>query len=249
MTPTPEIMPGAEPWSAPGGPRGALVLHGFTGNPHSMRGVAHAMADAGFAVEMPLLPGHGTTVEDMLETGFDDWSTAVRETYRNLADHTESMVVVGLSMGGTLAAWLAAHEPEISGIVCINATVSAPEPMREMVKQLIDAGEVTTTGIGSDIAEPDVTELAYTETPLVPLLSLMDMAEEFEQLLPRITCPTLIIVSRNDHVVPPENSEKIASQISDSELVMIPGCGHGFLKQKTGEAIGHVLRFLEKVDG
>ena len=30
---------------------------------------------------------------------------------------------------------------------------------------------------------------------------------------------------------------------------MIPGCGHGFLKQNTEEATEHVLRFLEKVDG
>jgi carboxylesterase len=57
------IMPGAEPESIDGGPHGALVLHGFTGNPQSMRGLAHALGAAGFSVEMPLLPGHGTTVE------------------------------------------------------------------------------------------------------------------------------------------------------------------------------------------
>ncbi|MDQ1443332.1 MAG: carboxylesterase, partial [Acidimicrobiaceae bacterium] len=49
------VLPGAEPFSAPGGPHGALVLHGFTGSPQSMRGVAQALADAGFAVELPRL--------------------------------------------------------------------------------------------------------------------------------------------------------------------------------------------------
>ena len=62
------ILPGAEPYSATGDTRGALVLHGFTGNPQSMRGLALALADAGFSVEMPLLPGHGTQMEDMLDT-------------------------------------------------------------------------------------------------------------------------------------------------------------------------------------
>jgi hypothetical protein len=51
------LIPGAEPWSHVGGPAGALVLHGFTGNPGSMRGVAEALAAAGFTVELPLLPG------------------------------------------------------------------------------------------------------------------------------------------------------------------------------------------------
>ena len=50
------VMPGAEPFSAPGGPHGALVLHGFTGSPQSMRGVAQALAAAGFAVELPRFP-------------------------------------------------------------------------------------------------------------------------------------------------------------------------------------------------
>ncbi len=53
-------IPGAEPWSAAGGPLGVLVLHGFTGNPQSMRSLAEAFAAAGYTVELPLLPGHGT---------------------------------------------------------------------------------------------------------------------------------------------------------------------------------------------
>ena len=44
------LIPGAEPWSHAGGPSGALVLHGFTGNPGSMRGVAEALAAAGFRI-------------------------------------------------------------------------------------------------------------------------------------------------------------------------------------------------------
>ena len=55
--PEPSVLPGAEPFSSPGGPHGALVLHGFTGCPQSMRGLAEAFAAAGFAVELPRLRG------------------------------------------------------------------------------------------------------------------------------------------------------------------------------------------------
>ena len=44
---TAPVIPGAEPYSAVGDGRGALVLHGFTGNPQSVRGLALALADAG----------------------------------------------------------------------------------------------------------------------------------------------------------------------------------------------------------
>src|SRR5437868_8083932 len=113
---TAPIIPGAEPESIDGGPNGALVVHGFTGNPSSMRGVAEALAAAGFAVELPLLPGHGTSVEDMLTTDFTDWAATAEAAYLDLAGRTNSLVTVGLSMGATLAAWVAARNPAIAGL-------------------------------------------------------------------------------------------------------------------------------------
>ena len=74
---TAPTIPGAEPLSHVGnGDVGALVLHGFTGNPGSMRGLADACAAAGFHVEMPQLAGHGTAMEDMIPTRWADWSRA-----------------------------------------------------------------------------------------------------------------------------------------------------------------------------
>src|SRR3954462_15681659 len=123
---TAPIIPGAEPESIDGGPHGALVLHGFTGNPNSMRGVAHALAAAGFAVELPLLPGHGTSVDDMLETRWDDWSGAAEAAFCELQARSRNVLVAGLSMGGTITSWLAARHPEIAGIVLVNPAVEPP---------------------------------------------------------------------------------------------------------------------------
>src|SRR4051794_39709983 len=68
------VLAGCEPWSSPGGgPHGVFVLHGFTGSPVSMRPLAEAFAEAGFAVELPRLPGHGTDPSDLALTTWDDW--------------------------------------------------------------------------------------------------------------------------------------------------------------------------------
>jgi carboxylesterase len=113
---TAPIIPGAEPWSSVGGSHGVLVLHGFTGNPQSMRPLAEATAAAGFSVEMPLLPGHGTSVEDMLATRWEDWSGSAETAYQALAARCDKVAVTGLSMGGTLACWLADGTEVIDGI-------------------------------------------------------------------------------------------------------------------------------------
>jgi len=209
-----DVLPGAEPWSHEGGPVGALVLHGFTGNPSSMRGVAEALAAAGFTVELPLLPGHGTTVEAMIPTGWADWLGHAEATYQDLFARCEQVVVVGLSMGGALTAWLGSEHAEIAGLVCINAVVSVPEGMREAVEQVLATGADRFAGIASDIADPDVEESAYAETPLAPLLTLFEASETLGDRLSRITSPMLIITSTQDHVVPPVNSDLIAEQVS-----------------------------------
>ncbi len=211
---TAPVLPGAEPFSAPGGPHGALVLHGFTGNPASMRGVAEALAGAGFTVELPRLPGHGTVVDDMIPTGWADWAGCAEDAYRALAARCDTVVVVGLSMGGALTVWLAAEHPEIAGIVCINAVVSAPDGMREGVEAMLASGQELMDGIGSDIADPDVVESAYPQTPLRPLLSLFDAADTFADRLAAIACPVLVMTSPQDHVVDPANSDMIAAGVS-----------------------------------
>ena len=159
-------MRGAEPFSAPGGPNGALVVHGFTGTPQSMRGLAEAFAAAGYAVELPRLPGHGTSVDDMATTTFADWSAAVEQAYDELAGRCERVVVSGLSMGATLAAWLTVRHPEIAGLIVINGGFAPPEPnLPEGIEQLVHAGLTRIPGPGNDIADPDQTELAYSEMP------------------------------------------------------------------------------------
>ncbi|MCU1352122.1 MAG: esterase [Acidimicrobiales bacterium] len=206
------LIPGAEPWSHAGGPDGALVLHGFTGNPGSMRAIAEALAGVGFTVELPLLPGHGTTVEDMIPTGFGDWLAAAEATYQSLVERCEQVVVVGLSMGGALTAWLGSEHAEIAGLVCINAVVSEPEGMRVAVQEMLDAGLDRMDGIGSDIADPDAVESAYADTPLAPLVTMFEAAANIGDRLSRITSPLLVVTSPQDHVVPPSNSDLLAEQ-------------------------------------
>ena len=209
-----DVIPGAEPWSSEGGPVGVLVLHGFTGNPSSVRALAEAFAGAGHAVELPLLPGHGTRVEDLLDMRWDDWSGEAEAALGRLAARTETQFVAGLSMGGSLACWLGIQHPELAGLICVNPAVAPSEDMRAIVAQMVEAGETVMPGIGSDIADPDVTESAYPDTPLAPLLSMFEVSAEISGQLDRITQPLLLFTSPEDHVVPASDSDVLAAAVS-----------------------------------
>ncbi|KLR62008.1 esterase/lipase [Actinobacteria bacterium IMCC26207] len=205
-----QVIAGAEPMSVEGGPTGVLVLHGFTGNPQSMRPLAQAFVEAGYSVEQPLLSGHGTAVEDMLDTTWEDWSADAEAAYQSLASRTESVVVAGLSMGGSLTLWLATKHPEIAGIICVNPATQVPPEVRDFVASMVEAGDIVMTGIGSDVADPNSPESAYADTPLKPLISMFDAAVHTQSALPDVKCPLLLFTSPQDHVVSPTDSDYLA---------------------------------------
>jgi len=209
------VLEGAEAASIPGGEVGVLVVHGFTGSPSSMRELAMAAGEAGHTVELPLLPGHGTTVEEMADTTWEDWTSAAESMYTDLASRTSSVVVVGLSMGGTIAAWLASRHEEIAGVMFINALVQPiGEELLGQARDAIAAGVEFAPSIGSDIAKEGVVELAYESTPLRALLSLTEGVTDTSAKLSRIACPVLIAASLEDHVVDPSNSDHLAAEVA-----------------------------------
>ncbi len=208
-------MPGAEPFSAAGGPEGALLVHGFGGSPFGMRRTAARLAAAGLTVEAPLLPGHGTALEDLVPLGWSDWSCAAEAILVSLQVRCPRVAVVGHSMGGTIACWLAQRHPEIRGIAVVNPLVQPfDDELRSGARALLEAGTAIWPGQTPDTADPTVTFPTYEGTPLAPFLSLNEAADEVAQGLHRIACPVLLISSRQDHVVPPHNGDLLVSSVA-----------------------------------
>ena len=197
------------------GPRGALVLHGLTGSTQSVAGLATALRTGGFEVEAPMLPGHGTSPEDLAGHGWSDWSAAAEESYQRLASRSAGVVVVGLSVGGALAAGLAATHPEVVGLATVNPLVDPPAPeFRRTLEAFLAAGEQFLPGVGGDIADPEGEEVAYDRLPVAALLSMSAGLELLRPRLVEIRCPVLILTSRHDHVVPVASTELLAAAVS-----------------------------------
>jgi carboxylesterase len=207
---------------------GALVLHGLTGSTESVAGLAAALKEAGFDVEAPMLPGHGTSPEDLAGHGWADWRAATEEAFGRLAARCGPVVAVGLSVGGALAAALAAAHPEVAALAVVNPLVDPPAPeFRQVLEGFLAAGEAFLPGVGGDIADPDATEVAYDRLPVAALLSLSHGLEALGPRLAGIRCPVLLLTSRHDHVVPVASSDLLAGAVSGPvERVWLENSGH-----------------------
>lgn len=252
-----EVMDGCAAFSHVGeGDVGVLVLHGFTGNPSSMTPQAQAFTAAGLHVEQPRLPGHGTTLEDMQTTFWTDWSTEAAAAYDRLAERASQIVVIGLSMGGTLTLWTGFQRLEdetLKGLICVNAaTKPQPPEAAEMVKGLMDDGVEVAPAIGSDIADPDEEEIAYDGTPLAQLVSLgTEGIEPITHRYGELTVPILIFSSTDDHVVTPDNSTHLRDTAGgEVEFVTLDRSFHVATQDFDRELINErSLAFIDGVTG
>jgi carboxylesterase len=118
-------------------------------------------------------------------------------------------------MGGSLALALAVRHPEVAGLVCVNPlTQPQPDEILDMVRGMVDEGQTSLPGIGSDIADPDAVESAYEGMPLAPLLSMMAAVRVLQDDLTRVVCPVLLLTSLQDHVVEPAQSDFLAGAVA-----------------------------------
>jgi carboxylesterase len=244
------VLDGAEPFDFPGNETGILVCHGFTGSPQSMHPLGEALHQAGYTVLGPLLPGHGTSPEDMAATGARDWIAGVEAALTALKTRCSRVFMTGLSMGGTLTLYMAGQYPDaFAGIIPINAVVRFESPDLAGLAYAPGA-PLLIPGIGSDIKKPGAVELAYPAVPVPCIAEIHALAAVTYALLPRIVAPTLILTSREDHVVPPVNGRLIASAVAAPriEQVALEESYHvATLDNDLPKIIAETLRFISEV--
>ncbi|MDQ0679157.1 carboxylesterase [Arthrobacter pascens] len=199
MTTLPDHSPFSSTFHGDGPRIGVVLSHGFTGSPHGLRAWAQSMADAGFAVRMPLLPGHGTSWQELARTRWAQWHGALDDAYLDLDTECDVVFAAGLSMGGALALRIAATRP-VSGVVLVNPGLVIDDP-RAPLAGVLKLVLKSTPAIANDILKPGMDEGAYPRTPVAAAHELNKMFKDTIRLLPRITAPVRVFRSTVDHVV------------------------------------------------
>ncbi len=212
------LLPGAEPWAADGGPVGALMVHGFTGSPQSLRPWAEHLASAGLTVALPRLPGHGTTWQEMAQTRWQDWYAEAERALLTLRDRCDAVFVMGLSMGGTLSLRLAEqHGDVVDGLVLVNPSLQGEHPLLKAVP-LLKHVLPSYKGVSNDIKKPGARELAYDRVPVRAVASLIQLWALTRGDLAQVTQPILLFRSAVDHVVEPSSARTLQQLVSSAEV-------------------------------
>ena len=222
------LLAGAEPFFHRGGPTGALLCHGFTGSPQSLRPWAQFLAEAGLSVSLPLLPGHGTSWQDMNRTTSEDWLATVRQALTELRADCDQVFLMGLSMGACLALRLAetAGGPDLRGLVLVNPSL-APDTKLFLVAPVFKHLIKSMPAIGNDIKKPGNVELSYDRVPTAAAATLPRLWKATAQGLPGISQPVLVYRSTEDHVVGPPSMRVLEAGVRPG-LLTVRACPDSF---------------------
>ncbi len=215
-----------------GNSRGILLLHGFGDTPQTLRLLALALHAAGFDVRAPLLPGHGRSASDFMASRRREWLACAREELRVMQRKFQAVALIGLSMGGALAAILAAENPDTPALALLAPYLDMPatHKVASATFWMWGGNKIRKSNSPGSIRDPAerVKNVGYGVYSGRLLYELWRLATTARKSLARIAAPTLIVQSRTDPRIATSIAERGYADLGSREkkLVWIEGTGH-----------------------
>ena len=252
----PGILPTAEPFFLPGNQTGCLLIHGFTGSPKEMRWMGEDLAGRGYSVLGIRLAGHATQPADMIRSRREDWMASVEDGYNLLRGAAQRIYLVGLSMGGALAL-LMSTRLEVAGVAGLSVPYRLPRDYPAWLLILLSRfirfqpKSRRPPGSGWFDRAAYAQQVSYPQNPVRSIAELQLLLAEVRAALPRVRVPVLLLHSKDDSYVLPENLERIHARLGspDKHMHWLMGSGHVVTRDAARlEAFQAVADFIERLE-
>lgn len=249
-----QIFKSPEPFRLEGSGRLAdtelLMIHGFTGSPSEFRRLGYYLNDLGYTVNAVLLPGHGTTPEDMIRTRWTDWLEHVRQCYDRMAERPDKRIVcIGHSMGGLLALKLAMERP-VEGVVSLATPIylTSRKPALAVLLQhfikYVDKKRIAARHIIEEAC-------TYDKAPVPCVVDLRRLLKSVKTSLKQVRVPVFVAQGEKDGVVHPRSAEFIYHHIASPvrQISMYGETSHAMLLDREKERVyADIHGFLQNLD-
>lgn len=228
-----------------------ILIHGFASSNLVWSKVLLLLADAGFRVIAPDLPGYGYSGKPgHLDYTITSQAAMVVGFLKKLG--IEKMVLVGSSYGGAVAATIALDHPALVEKLILVGAVTNNKPTRHMLMRLLGSpviGDILSPLLASSLTllrrrmkrvydrhswELDERRVQARHLPLrardthraiIRTVRRWD-ADRISRDAHLISPPSLIMWGENDREVPLRDGERIHQEIPNSRFIVFQECGH-----------------------
>lgn len=251
----PQIIPTTEPFFLKGNSTGVLLVHGFTGTPKEMRWMGDYLNGQGYTCLGIRLSGHATRPKDMVRSRWTDWTASVEDGYNLLRGAVDKVFLAGLSMGGVLTL-LMSTRLEVAGVVAMSTPFELPAKYPAWEIKFLSYFK---SYIRKSKGAPDegwfdkdafASHISYPLNPIRSAAELQIMLGKMRLALPKVNAPVLLMHSKVDPYVLPENMPHIYERLgtSDKEMFWLTGSGHVVTRDAArGQVFEAAAAFLRRV--
>ncbi|WP_456275044.1 alpha/beta hydrolase [Bacillus sp. AK031] len=194
---------------------GCLILHGFTGGPYEVDPLAQYLEyHTDWKISVPTLPGHGESLA-LKGKKAEEWIQCAEKELKNLLETCEKVYIIGFSMGGLIASYLAVNYP-VCKLVLLSAAAYYVNP-----KQLLaDIKEMVQDVFRGDLSNNEL-YLRYKkkikDTPISATYQFRKVVLMVKPLLKEISIPVFIAQGKKDGIVPPKSADFLFEEITYDE--------------------------------
>jgi carboxylesterase len=255
-----QIIPTAEPFFFLGdrSKPACLLVHGFTGAPKEMHWMGEYLNEQGFTCLGVRLSGHATDPEDMIRSLYTDWTASVEDGYQLLRGVSDNIFLVGLSMGGVLSL-LMSKRLSVKGVVAMSTPYKLPDDPRlrhiEWISKIVTYMPKSNEAPGTNWVDKEAWKdhISYPENPVRSIGELNKLLGVMRAALPEVDVPVLLIHSKDDKYVLPENMDMIYDDLkksSDKTKLYITGSGHVVTRDAARRQVFEsAVEFIQRVGG
>lgn len=198
---------------------GVLFIHGFTGGSFEVRPlVMYIQHQMDWLVSVPTLPGHGITL-NLKNMSADSWLMEAELAYKKIQKKVDRVIVIGFSMGGLIAMYLALRYP-VHKLVLLSAAAKYMSP-----RNLLGDITIMLTESVRKKYPPNTFYHLYdyklTHTPLRAIFEFLRIVKTVEPYYGQIKIPVCIVQGRKDGIVPFASAEHLYKTLGSQKKVFI----------------------------
>ena len=217
-----------------------------------MRPLGEYLSKQGYTVSAPLLPGHGTSVEDLAGRKWHEWAASVESAYLELIAQYDPVFVAGLSLGALLAINLAA-EHRVGGLALFSPAIFVTNPLMRFswLANLLPITIPQKSG-DSDLVDPEADGRiwCYQAIPGRAAHQVNLLTRRVRKLIHKVQAPTLVVMSKGDGQIKFKSGPYVIDHIeaTDKELVTLYNSGHNVLAdQERGKILKKTIDFFDRL--
>lgn len=225
---------------------GCLCIHGFTGGPYEVEPlVDYLRQHTDWSFSVPTLPGHGNPLS-LKGVSYKKWIEHAEAELKKLLSTCDQVYIVGFSMGGLIASYLAANYP-VDKLVLLSAAAKYMNP-RQMAS---DLKLILNDSLRGNLRDNELFQRyrrKIRETPLTATLQFKSLVTHTLPHLRRIEVPTFIAQGESDGIVPPKSAEYLYENIGANEkkILFVKDSKHHICHCEEKDALfSEVMAFLK----